>query len=68
MAVIQGRDDDALHPCGSEDGDKCLHFGCILRVEPTKFAEGLVVRCDSQRIVKEDYAIFSLSKQNDVIN
>lgn len=39
-----------------------------MRVEPTKFAEGLVVRCDSQRIGWEDYAIFSLSKQNDVIN
>ena len=38
-------------------------FWMFLRVKPTKFAEGLVVRYDNKRVVKVAYAVFSLSKQ-----
>lgn len=60
--------DDDFSPFGSEGGEECSHAGRVLRVQPTAFAEGSVVKYDSERIVKDDGAIFSLSKQKDVVS
>ena len=40
-AVIQARDDGSLDEVGSNgNGEKGLEWGCVLKIEPTGFADG----------------------------